>query len=350
MTLRTDLCLARLPSLALAWPRCFADAGQRRRGHAWRGAEPGDHGLCPVRGVRRRAGRPGARFRPGARSRLPQRHRGPRHRAWQERADRARVWRHDRVRGRHQQHAQHRRELDLLARRLGRGPAGRRGRRRRQQRGRWPDDRGRHGRYRRLGRGDRRGAGGVLGQHQRRDQDPLLHAELRRLQPRRSPTRRPRRTSTAAPTTASSSPTRTAPWPWTARTLSRVPSVYDGEFGGVGVLASVVGLYGELKNDAEDTFGDDKWWGVQTGANVDLFGFKLGGSVGHDEVGETQRDFFTAGIGAGFRPGEHLDHLRPDLQHQLRLRRGHRDRRLGLQPGVLGRLSPWPRAWCWRAT
>ena len=77
---------------------------------------------------------------------------------------------------------------------------------------------------------------------------------------------------------------------------------YDGDFGGVGVLASVVGLYGELKNDSEDTFGDDKWWGIQTGANVDLFGFKLGGSVAHDEVGETQRDFFTAGIGATLGP------------------------------------------------
>ena len=68
------------------------------------------------------------------------------------------------------------------------------------------------------------------------------------------------------------------------------------------LTASVVGLYGELKNDAEDAFGDDKWWGVQGGANIDLFGFKLGGSVGHDEVGETQRDFFTAGIGGDFGP------------------------------------------------
>ena len=68
------------------------------------------------------------------------------------------------------------------------------------------------------------------------------------------------------------------------------------------MLASVVGLYGELKNDAEDAFGDDKWWGVQTGANIDLWGFKLGGSVGHDEVGDTKRDFSTAGIGYGFGP------------------------------------------------
>jgi outer membrane protein OmpU len=79
-------------------------------------------------------------------------------------------------------------------------------------------------------------------------------------------------------------------------------AVYDGEFGGIGVLASVVGLYGELKNEAEDTFGDDKWWGVQTGANIDLFGFRLGGAIGHDEVGETKRDFFNAGIGAALGP------------------------------------------------
>ena len=52
--------------------------------------------------------------------------------------------------------------------------------------------------------------------------------------------------------------------------------VYDGEFGGFGFLASVVGLYGELKNDAEDAFGNDEWYGWQAGANVDLFGFKLG--------------------------------------------------------------------------
>ena len=35
--------------------------------------------------------------------------------------------------------------------------------------------------------------------------------------------------------------------------------VYDGEFGGVGFLASVVGLYGELMNGGDDDFGDDEW-------------------------------------------------------------------------------------------
>jgi predicted porin len=78
--------------------------------------------------------------------------------------------------------------------------------------------------------------------------------------------------------------------------------VYDGEFGGTALLASVVGVWGELKNDAEDVFGDDKWWGVQGGASVDLFGFKLAGSVATDNVGDTTRNFFTAGIGAALGP------------------------------------------------
>jgi hypothetical protein len=87
-----------------------------------------------------------------------------------------------------------------------------------------------------------------------------------------------------------------------AKNIVEGAAVYDGDFGGVGFLASVVGLYGSLKNDAETTFGDDKWYGVQAGANVDLFGFKLGGSVGTDNPGDGERNFFTAGIGYGFGP------------------------------------------------
>ena len=83
--------------------------------------------------------------------------------------------------------------------------------------------------------------------------------------------------------------------------------VYDGDFGGVGLLASVVGVWGELKNGADDAiadggFGDDKWWGVQAGAALDLYGFKLAGSIANDEVGDTTRKFFTAGIGAALGP------------------------------------------------
>lgn len=84
-------------------------------------------------------------------------------------------------------------------------------------------------------------------------------------------------------------------------------ATYDGDLGGVGILASVVGLYGKLKNGADAAiadggFGSDSWWGVQGGVNVDLFGFKLGGAVGQDNVGDTKRDFFNVGLAYGFGP------------------------------------------------
>ncbi|MFO1075418.1 MAG: porin [Geminicoccaceae bacterium] len=89
-----------------------------------------------------------------------------------------------------------------------------------------------------------------------------------------------------------------------AKNVFEGAAVYKGDLGGVNVLASVVGLYGTLKNGAEDNisqggFGSSSWWGVQGGATVDLFGFKLGGSIGQDNVGDTRRDFFTAGIAYG---------------------------------------------------
>ena len=58
---------------------------------------------------------------------------------------------------------------------------------------------------------------------------------------------------------------------WQGQNVFEGGLVYDGELGGVGIEASVVGLYGELKNGGEDDFGGDKWWGVQGGAALDLF-------------------------------------------------------------------------------
>jgi hypothetical protein len=83
--------------------------------------------------------------------------------------------------------------------------------------------------------------------------------------------------------------------------------VYDGDLGGVGLTASVVGLYGSLKNGAEDDiaaggFGDDNYWNVVGGAALDIYGFKLAGSVGEDNLGELRHDFMTAGIGAALGP------------------------------------------------
>jgi hypothetical protein len=84
-------------------------------------------------------------------------------------------------------------------------------------------------------------------------------------------------------------------------------ATYDGDLGGVGILASVIGLYGKLKNGAdapigEGGFGSDSWWGVQGGVNVDLFGFKIGGAVGQDNVGDTKREFANIGLAYGFGP------------------------------------------------
>jgi hypothetical protein len=92
-----------------------------------------------------------------------------------------------------------------------------------------------------------------------------------------------------------------------AKNIFEGAAVYDGDFGGVGILASVVGLYGTLKNGADADIadgglGDDKWWGAQAGASIDLFGFKLAGSVGSDNPGNITRDFYTAGIAVALGP------------------------------------------------
>ena len=93
---------------------------------------------------------------------------------------------------------------------------------------------------------------GVPDQHQRRDQGPLLHAHLRRLQRRRVLHADPAARSTAAPRTASTSASKDGIDAMEGENVVEGGLVYDGEFGGVGILASVVGLYGELKNGGED--------------------------------------------------------------------------------------------------
>src|SRR3954454_12998281 len=84
--------------------------------------------------------------------------------------------------------------------------------------------------------------------------------------------------------------------------------VYDGDFGGVGLKASIVGQYGKLKNGARADIaaggfgGSDDWYSGVGGVALDLFGFKLAGSVGTDNVGDTDHQFATAGIGYGIGP------------------------------------------------
>ena len=83
--------------------------------------------------------------------------------------------------------------------------------------------------------------------------------------------------------------------------------VWDGDLGGVGLKASIVGQYGRLKNGAEASiadggFGGKDWYSGVGGVALDLFGFKLAGSVGTDKVGDLEHQFATAGIGAALGP------------------------------------------------
>jgi predicted porin len=83
--------------------------------------------------------------------------------------------------------------------------------------------------------------------------------------------------------------------------------VWDGDLGGVGIKASIVGQYGRLKNGAEASiadggFGGKDWYSGVGGVALDLWGFKLAGSVGTDHVGDIEHQFATAGIGYGFGP------------------------------------------------
>ena len=186
------------------------------------------------------AGRSAAGPRQGARARFPQRHRGPCPGPRQERGDRAGIWCHGRVRGRHQPDLEHRRDLDLPARRLGRAAHGRRGRCGRQQHHRRPDDRGRHGRYRRLDfvvcRIARRGR--VPDRDRRRDQDPLLHAELRRIQPGRQLHADRRRVDSGDQQRRLHRQQEAATTPrWRPRTSSRAPWSTTASFGDVGIKA-----------------------------------------------------------------------------------------------------------------
>jgi len=72
--------------------------------------------------------------------------------------------------------------------------------------------------------------------------------------------------------------------------------VYNGSFGGVNILASAVGGICDL--NAEDD--DCQVWGG--GANIGLWGFKLGGGYWTQEQGAVEKDVVQAGIGAGLGP------------------------------------------------
>ena len=72
---------------------------------------------------------------------------------------------------------------------------------------------------------------------------------------------------------------------------------YTGNFAGFDILASGVGSWCDLNVAGED---DCYTWGA--GASVNLFGFRLAGGYFSQTVGDAEKDFFNAGIGAGLGP------------------------------------------------
>ena len=86
-----------------------------------------------------------------------------------------------------------------------------------------------------------------------------------------------------------------------AEDLIEAALVYKGDFAGTGILASITGATCDWHEDNAGT-PDDDCWGLYGGANVDLFGFKLGGGYGSENFGGVERDFFNAGIGAALGP------------------------------------------------
>ncbi len=73
--------------------------------------------------------------------------------------------------------------------------------------------------------------------------------------------------------------------------------VYNGEVGGVGILASVVGGYCRIENAA-----DDDCYNYGGGAVVNLFGFRLGGGIFTQNFAGQEKDFFNVGVGAALGP------------------------------------------------
>jgi outer membrane protein OmpU len=75
---------------------------------------------------------------------------------------------------------------------------------------------------------------------------------------------------------------------------------FDQTLGGVDLSASLSGLYGDIKD--EDAAGGDDYWAVQAGAVVGVFGLQFGGSYLTEEIGGTEVDAVTLGVGKELGP------------------------------------------------
>jgi outer membrane protein OmpU len=82
--------------------------------------------------------------------------------------------------------------------------------------------------------------------------------------------------------------------------------VYNGEIGGVGILASAVGSFCRIENEGAGQ--DDDCWTWGAGAVVNLFGFRLAGGFFSQDVGPSagggsgDKDFFNLGVATTLGP------------------------------------------------
>ena len=83
--------------------------------------------------------------------------------------------------------------------------------------------------------------------------------------------------------------------------------VYDGDFGGVGLKASVVGQYGRLKNGAEADiadggFGGKDWWSASAAPPSTCSASSSRAASAPTKSATSDHQFATAGIGYAFGP------------------------------------------------
>jgi predicted porin len=72
---------------------------------------------------------------------------------------------------------------------------------------------------------------------------------------------------------------------------------YKGDFGGFGILASLIGSIGDNK-----VGGDDELYTYGAGVATELFGLKVAGGYFDEKVGAEEKTFFNAGVGYGYGP------------------------------------------------
>jgi hypothetical protein len=74
--------------------------------------------------------------------------------------------------------------------------------------------------------------------------------------------------------------------------------VYDGEFGGFGIQASLVGGIAEVADESDDSgLGGDDFQTLMAGVATELFGFKVAAATAPRRPAGLERDWFTAGVG-----------------------------------------------------